>query len=177
MISLEEVGEYYNRWLVHLENLRAHESDGLVREDIMDWNERLHAVFEAIRAERQYQDNKWGSLDDIGARSVSDYLLILRAELKEAEEAWVKSQGDRQALLEILQVAAVAVAALLTVGHNDKSGAGQFLGRFQEDNATFLWGGEGFHDEGVILIVWKPYSHFAGNAAFAGVGVSCRCGH
>jgi hypothetical protein len=56
----------------------------------------IQRVFEAIEREREYQDNKWGPADGVGARSISDFLLILRAELKEAEEAWVSSQGDME---------------------------------------------------------------------------------
>jgi hypothetical protein len=72
----------------------------------------IQRVFEAIEREREYQDNKWGPADGVGARSISDFLLILRAELKEAEEAWVSSQGDMDVLLEILQVVSVGVACL-----------------------------------------------------------------
>ena len=62
----------------------------------------------AIQRERQYQENKRPGRN----HSVPAWLLILRKELAEAEEAWVGYAGDEAALLEILQVAAVAVACL-----------------------------------------------------------------
>ncbi|MEW6048847.1 MAG: hypothetical protein AB1609_20615 [Bacillota bacterium] len=68
-------------------------------------------VFRAIQSERRYQDAKWGSIDE-HPHSVGEWLLILGSELNEAMDAWVRHGGDRDALREILQVAAVAVACL-----------------------------------------------------------------
>jgi hypothetical protein len=65
-------------------------------------------VVNAIGRERDYQDCKWGQPN----HSVPGWLLILEAELAEAKQGWVKERGDRDALREILQVAAVAVACL-----------------------------------------------------------------
>lgn len=72
----------------------------------------MDQVFEAIRAERDYQTNKWGPLDS-RAHGIPGWLLILRKELEEAEEGWSKNvPGKHSALAELVQVAAVAVAAL-----------------------------------------------------------------
>lgn len=72
----------------------------------------LEEVFDAIRAERAYQDNKWGTIEE-HPHSITEYLLIMRKELEEAENGWMKNaQGRHSALQEILQVASVAVAAL-----------------------------------------------------------------
>ena len=65
-----------------------------------------------IRNEREYQDKKWGTIEQ-HPQSIPGYLLILRKELEEAENGWMKNtRGRDSALTEILQVAAVAVACL-----------------------------------------------------------------
>jgi len=66
------------------------------------------AVMRAINQERQYQERKWGG----NSHSVGEWLLILESELQEAKQGYVKGQGSYDALLEVLQVAAVAVACL-----------------------------------------------------------------
>jgi len=68
-------------------------------------------VFAAIRRERAYQDAKWGSIEAHG-HDVAGWLLILAGELEEAMRGWRQGSGDFDALREILQVAAVAVACL-----------------------------------------------------------------
>lgn len=79
----------------------------------------LEEVFEKIRAEREYQDNKWGTIEE-HPHDLPGYLLIMRKELEEAENGWMKnSSGRNSALQEILQVAAVAVAALQQHGFED----------------------------------------------------------
>jgi hypothetical protein len=64
-------------------------------------------IYDAIDRERAHQREKW--LDrphEIGA-----WLTVLRLEIAEGERAWVKGR-DEDALREILQVAAVCIAAL-----------------------------------------------------------------
>lgn len=68
-------------------------------------------VFAAIDRERAWQEHKWGTNAE-HPHSVGEWLLIAEAELAEAKQAWVKGNGDGDALRELLQVAAVAVAAL-----------------------------------------------------------------
>jgi NTP pyrophosphatase (non-canonical NTP hydrolase) len=65
-------------------------------------------VYALIDGERDHQKAKWGDKP----LSVPGYLLVLRAELDEAIEAWVKTEDDQAAMDEIRQVAAVAVAAM-----------------------------------------------------------------
>jgi hypothetical protein len=72
-------------------------------------------VFEAIRRERYYQDEKWGTLEE-RPHTVGEWLLIIEGELAEAKHAWTKGISDADALRETLQVAAVAVAALQNCG-------------------------------------------------------------
>jgi hypothetical protein len=65
----------------------------------------------AICRERDYQDDKWGSLDE-NPHTVAEFLLIMESELAEAKQAWVKGHGDQDALRELLQVVAVGFACL-----------------------------------------------------------------
>lgn len=71
----------------------------------------IESIFFAIAQERLYQNNKYGTPDD-RSLSVGDYLTILDVELTEAKQAFARNQDTDAALLEILQVAAVAVACL-----------------------------------------------------------------
>lgn len=76
----------------------------------------IDQVFRAIQEERDYQDVKWGTIDE-HPQSIPGYLLIIRKELEEAEMGWMKNvQGRDSAMSEILQVAAVCVAALQQYG-------------------------------------------------------------
>lgn len=68
-------------------------------------------VFNAIHRERVWQERKWGTLEE-RPHTVGEWLLIAEGELAEAKQAWVKGVSDLDALQELLQVAAVAVAAL-----------------------------------------------------------------
>jgi hypothetical protein len=68
-------------------------------------------VFAAIDRERAWQELKWGTNTE-HPHTVGEWLLIVEAELAEAKQGWVKGQGDYDALRELVQVAAVAVAAL-----------------------------------------------------------------
>lgn len=71
----------------------------------------LREVFAAIRAERDYQDAKYGSLTE-RFLSLGEWLLIMEAELDEAKLGFVKSRNPDECLAEILQVVTVGVAAL-----------------------------------------------------------------
>ena len=76
----------------------------------------ISEVFDEVRAERQHQDDKWGPLGDKN-QSLVGFLLILRKELEEAEMGWMKNKSGRDSALgEIVQIAAVAVAALQQYG-------------------------------------------------------------
>jgi hypothetical protein len=76
----------------------------------------IEEVFAEIRKEREYQDAKWGTIAE-HQQSIPGYLLIIRKELEEAENGWMKNvQGRDSAMAEILQIASVAVAALEQYG-------------------------------------------------------------
>ena len=66
-------------------------------------------VYAAIDSERLHQDRKWGTIQQ-HPHEVGGWLTVLRQTLAKAEAAWCSNSGDYQALLEIRQVAAVAVA-------------------------------------------------------------------
>lgn len=78
----------------------------------------LPAIFAAISRERRYQDDKYGGIL-YRELSIGEYLVILREELREAEHALVKETREAL-LLEVLQVAAVAVACLQAHGIHER---------------------------------------------------------
>lgn len=68
-------------------------------------------AFDAIVAERHYQDRKWGTIQE-HPLEVSAWLIVMRKLLNDAEAAWCWQRGDVGALDEIRKVAAVAVACM-----------------------------------------------------------------
>jgi hypothetical protein len=75
------------------------------------------AIFNAIVRERQFQDQKYGPVNRGGGHDLTGWLIVLQKELAEAMEAATghgkKSRTGRNTVrAEILQIAAVAVAAL-----------------------------------------------------------------
>lgn len=72
------------------------------------------SIFEAIIKERQLQDAKYGS----GGHELPGWLLVIEKELAEAKDAATgqgrrkKETGRNSTRAELLQIAAVAVAAL-----------------------------------------------------------------
>lgn len=68
-------------------------------------------ILNAIAAERQYQDRKWGEIDE-HPHSIFEWIGIMRRELSEAEEAFFQRPADPHMLREVLQVIAVGVACL-----------------------------------------------------------------
>jgi hypothetical protein len=72
------------------------------------------AIYAAIDRERVHQVTKrWASY--ARGHEIPGWIAIMRAELAEAEEAWVKGDGapaNAESLAEILQVLATGVAAL-----------------------------------------------------------------
>jgi hypothetical protein len=70
----------------------------------------LDEVFAAIREERLYQDHKYGP-PDVRGLGLGDYVIIAEAEIDEVRYDIARNQPEH-ACLELLQVAAVIVAAL-----------------------------------------------------------------
>ena len=67
----------------------------------------INQVFEAVRSERDYQDRKWGTLEQ-HPHEVGAWLTLMRKLLRDAEEAY--SNGDFSALVKIRKVIATGVA-------------------------------------------------------------------
>ncbi|KPV55022.1 hypothetical protein SE17_00005 [Kouleothrix aurantiaca] len=71
----------------------------------------LAVVEHAIRRERQYQDQKWGTLQE-HPHALGAWLTLIRHRLRKAEDAWCGAQGNDEALRRILQVASLITACL-----------------------------------------------------------------
>lgn len=69
-------------------------------------------VLQAIKSERDYQEQKWPGHE----HTVAEWILIMDKCLSDARRAWVTGHGDNQALHEIRQVVAVGVAAMEQCG-------------------------------------------------------------
>jgi len=74
---------------------------------------RQNLILSAVRTERQYQNDKYGAIEE-RPHSVGEWLLIMEAELDEAKFEWCKGDGikEEDALREVLQVIAVGFACL-----------------------------------------------------------------
>lgn len=75
------------------------------------------AIFTAVLRERKHQDQKHGTIDDEGGHELPGWLLVIRKELREAEEAATghgkrTRTGRNSVRAEILQIMAVCCAAL-----------------------------------------------------------------
>lgn len=75
-----------------------------------------YAISAAIGRERDYQDAKYGP---DRPHPIPSWLLIMRAELAEAEAAWMK-RDDAEAMCEVLQVVAVGIAAIERHGVHER---------------------------------------------------------
>lgn len=75
---------------------------------------RILEVFAAVQSERKYQDGKWGPFEQQNGRDLPSWFNTIREELEEAANAYYKAprDGDLNVFLELVQVAAVAFAAL-----------------------------------------------------------------
>lgn len=72
------------------------------------------AVYEAINEERAHQDAKYGADKQ---QSIPGFLLIIKKELEEAEDGWLRnSTGRHSVMAEICQIAATCVAAMEKYG-------------------------------------------------------------
>lgn len=67
------------------------------------------AAVNAVLRERDYQDKKWGTIQE-RPREVGTYLTLMRVLLTEAEQAYAKSKDDGPALNELRKVVAVGLA-------------------------------------------------------------------
>lgn len=77
-------------------------------------------VYAAVDSERNYQDRKWGTVDQ-HPHEVGGWLTLMRKLLTDAEVAWASSDGDYMALQEIRKVLAVGVACAEQHGITSRS--------------------------------------------------------
>lgn len=66
-------------------------------------------VYAAIDSERNFQDRKWGTIEQ-HPHEVGAWLTLMRKHLRDAEEAWSSSPSDFKALDEIRKVLGIGVA-------------------------------------------------------------------
>lgn len=70
-------------------------------------------VLEAILKERQHQKDKWNDQP----QSLPGFMLVMRKELEEAEDGWMKNKEGKHAVMnELVQVVATGWAALQRYG-------------------------------------------------------------
>lgn len=68
-------------------------------------------VFALVRAERAYQDRKWGGLAD-HPHEVGAWLLVMKGKFDAAVAAWQTTPNDLPALVSLIKAVAVGVACL-----------------------------------------------------------------
>jgi hypothetical protein len=68
-------------------------------------------VFAAIDAERQYQDEQWGTLEQRG-KQVGAWITLMQHYMNQATKEWATNRGDEKALHEIRKIAGIAVACM-----------------------------------------------------------------
>lgn len=78
----------------------------------------IEEVVAAIQVERDYQDKKWGALDAQNDRDPGEWIATLQEEINEVDDADFRNNTE-DFILELVQVAAVAVAALQQLGPKD----------------------------------------------------------
>lgn len=78
----------------------------------------VEEVVAAIQVEREYQDKKWGALDAQNDRDPGEWIATLQEEINEVDDADFRNNTE-DFILELVQVAAVAVAALQQLGPLD----------------------------------------------------------
>lgn len=82
--------------------------------------QRVTEVLSAVHKERQFQDAKWGSIEE-RPHSLPEWILIAEAELEEAKRAVIKGGSGRNSVrAEIIQTMAVLQAALEQHGVKDE---------------------------------------------------------
>jgi hypothetical protein len=66
-------------------------------------------VYDAIDSERDFQDRKWGTIEQ-HPHEVAGWLTLIRQHLRDSEEAWSGGSSDYVALQEIRKILAIGVA-------------------------------------------------------------------
>ena len=68
-------------------------------------------VYKAISEERDFQDHKWGTIEQ-HPHEVGAWLVIIDKLVEDAKHAFVSNRGNYGALDELRKIAAVAVACM-----------------------------------------------------------------
>lgn len=68
-------------------------------------------VFDAIAKEREFQDKKWGAIEE-HPHEVGSWILIMEQLLNDARQAYMSERGDHGALDELRKVVSVGVACM-----------------------------------------------------------------
>jgi hypothetical protein len=79
-------------------------------------------VYTLIDGERDYQDRLPPSRTDGSAKSVGDYLTMLRYYLTQAEAKWTSSSGNLGALDNIRKIAGITVKCMEDHGAPERTG-------------------------------------------------------
>ncbi len=83
-------------------------------------NSRKVMAIEALTDEREFQDKKFGALDNGGGHDLGSWIILIEAELAEAKLAIIKGGSGRNSLRsELIQVGALVLATLEQHGTTD----------------------------------------------------------
>ena len=66
-------------------------------------------VYEVVDSERDYQDRKWGTVEQ-HPHEVGGWLLLMENALRKAKEAWASTPNEDAALEEVRKVIGLGVA-------------------------------------------------------------------
>lgn len=69
-------------------------------------------ALEAVEAEREYQDQRWGGSVHDANESVGNFLIYIERYLDKAKNAYVDANHSEPALHEVRKIAALAVACM-----------------------------------------------------------------
>ena len=75
----------------------------------------------AIDAERDYQDAKWGTIEE-HPHSIAEWIFIMEEEIREAKEAWLKGKSISEIKGEIVQAVATGMACMEEHGPATRGG-------------------------------------------------------
>ena len=68
-------------------------------------------VYDIINGERNYQERKWGTVEQ-HPHEVGGWILLMEKVLSDARREWTNSRGDDRALDELRKVVALGVACM-----------------------------------------------------------------
>jgi len=75
----------------------------------------MNPIYEELKAEREYQDGKWGHAFDDN-NTLNDWMQYIN--IHEAKAAAMRASKDEQRTQQMVKIAALAVAALQTFDRN-----------------------------------------------------------